>query len=142
MRTSEEASGLDPTTPLVLYDGACGFCHGSVRWMLRRESGTLLRFAPLQGSTVAQLRLAGISVPNSMNTLVLIRDSRVFVRTQAVAGAADYLRYPWRGLVLLRFVPWLPDLVYRLVARFRMRLSGARDVCSLPDPEQAARFLP
>lgn len=142
MTGPSEVSGLDSMTPLVLYDGACGFCHGWVQWILGRESGTLLRFAPLQGSTVVQLRAAGISVPDSMNTLVFVRDGQAFVRAQAVAHIAGHLHYPWRGLSVIRFVPWLPNLVYRLVARFRMRLSGAVNACELPDPAQAARFLP
>ena len=41
---------------IVLYDGVCGFCNGSVRWLIEREAGARLHYAPLQGETAAALR--------------------------------------------------------------------------------------
>ena len=44
---------------VLLYDGECGFCAGSVQFVLRREQATVrdaLHFAPLQGTFGTALR--------------------------------------------------------------------------------------
>jgi predicted DCC family thiol-disulfide oxidoreductase YuxK len=41
--------------PVVLYDGTCGLCHRSVRWLMKRDRRRLW-YAPLQGETAAALR--------------------------------------------------------------------------------------
>lgn len=142
MPTTIDCPDAELTTELVLYDGACGLCHRSVRWILDREADTRLRFAPLQGSTTSGLRDAGLAIPDSLGSVVFIHAGQVFVRARAVARVAPYLRWPWRALGVMRFLPWLPDLGYRLVARFRLRWFGTADLCLLPDPAKASRFLP
>jgi len=42
---------------LMLYDGLCGFCNGSVRWVARRDRRDRFRFAP-QESALGQAVLA------------------------------------------------------------------------------------
>ena len=39
--------------PVVLYDGTCGLCHRSVRWLMKRDRRRLW-YAPLQGETFAR----------------------------------------------------------------------------------------
>ena len=41
--------------PIVFYDGTCGMCSASVRWILKNDEVGVLRFAPLQGETFAKL---------------------------------------------------------------------------------------
>ena len=45
-----------PPARIVLYDGVCGFCNGSVRWLIARDRDARLHYAPLQGETAAALR--------------------------------------------------------------------------------------
>ena len=47
--------------PLILYDGVCGLCHASVRWLMKRDRGRL-RYAPLQGETASALRARSSAV--------------------------------------------------------------------------------
>jgi predicted DCC family thiol-disulfide oxidoreductase YuxK len=39
--------------PLMLYDGLCGFCNTSVRWVARRDRADRFRFAPQQSPLAA-----------------------------------------------------------------------------------------
>lgn len=127
----------------MLYDGTCGLCHRSVKWLLHHERAAELRFAPLQGDTAAELRARFADIPKDLDSVVLIDGGRAYLRSKAFLHVARYLRAPWRWAYAWR---WLPapvlDLGYRVIAAVRYRLFGRADACEVPSPGQRARFLP
>ena len=128
--------------PVVLYDGTCGLCHRSVRWILRHERDHDVQFAPLQGETAAALRAEHPEIPEELSTIVFVEGGRVHLRSKAFLFAARHLRAPWRWGYAVRWLPaLLLDLGYRLIARIRYRIWGHVDVCELPAPEHRGRFL-
>ena len=128
--------------PLVLYDGVCGLCAKSVRWILRHERDHELRFAALQGVTTAALRVKYPEIPTTLESVVLITNGEAHVRSKAFLHIAKHLRAPWRWIYAFR---WLPAFVlngpYRIIAATRYRIFGKSDSCELPSPAQRARFL-
>jgi predicted DCC family thiol-disulfide oxidoreductase YuxK len=129
--------------PVVLYDGTCGLCSKSVRWILRHERDHDLMFAPLQGETAAELRRKLPRIPQTLESVVLVDGERVHLRSKAFMYTARHLRAPWRWGYAMRWFPALiADLGYRLIAAIRYRIWGRVDLCDLPSPEQRARFLP
>jgi predicted DCC family thiol-disulfide oxidoreductase YuxK len=130
------------TAPVLLYDGTCGLCDRSVRWILRHERDRELTFAPLQGETAAALRARHHDIPDALESVVLIENDRVRVRSKAFLYLARHLRAPWRWAYRLRWLPAvLLDLGYRVIARVRYRVWGRVDMCELPANEHRARFL-
>lgn len=130
-----------PPPPIVLYDGTCGLCHRSVRWLLRRDRGRL-RYAPLQGETAAALR-THLPIPTELASVVLVDGDRVYLRSKVFLHAARHLTRPWRWAYALRWLPaWPLDLGYRLVARVRYRLFGRYDTCQRPTAAETAQLLP
>lgn len=128
--------------PIVLYDGTCGLCSKSVRWLLAHERDHELRFAPLQGETAAALRVRFPEIPETLESVVLVDGGRARLRSKAFLYAARHLRAPWRWMYGLRWVPaFLLDLGYRVIAKLRHRIWGRVDLCDLPAPEHRARFL-
>jgi predicted DCC family thiol-disulfide oxidoreductase YuxK len=128
---------------VVLYDGACGLCHRTVAWLVRRDRGRQLWFAPLQGETAARLRALHSEIPRGLDTVVLVDAGGVHLRGQAVVRAARHLDPPWRWVGWLGLLPGpVVDLAYRLVAQARHRVWGRLDVCTAPAVEDRARFLP
>lgn len=129
--------------PLVLYDGTCGLCAKSVRWILRHEADHELEFAPLQGATTSALRAAYPDLPQSIDTVVLIADGKAHLRSKAFLYLAKHLRAPWRWAHAFRWFPgFVLDIGYRLIAAIRYRVWGNVDACEVPAPEQRVRFLP
>ncbi len=67
---TEQGAAVAPTLPpgsgLVLYDGYCVLCNGSIRWLLRRDGKGVFYFAP-QASAMAQQVMArhGIAVASA-----------------------------------------------------------------------------
>jgi predicted DCC family thiol-disulfide oxidoreductase YuxK len=128
--------------PILLYDGTCGLCHRSVRWVLRHERDRELVFAPLQGATAAALRARWPQIPLAVESIVLVADDRVHLRSKALLYAAGHLRAPWRWMHAWRWLPgFAMDLGYRAVAAVRYRLWGRAELCDVPSPENRARFL-
>ncbi|HEY1817892.1 MAG TPA: DCC1-like thiol-disulfide oxidoreductase family protein [Kofleriaceae bacterium] len=130
--------------PVLLYDGTCGLCSASVRWILAHERDHELRFAPLQGETAAELRTRHAEIPTELDSVVLVDDDdHVYVRSKTFLHVARHLRGPWRVGYYVRWFPaFLLDVFYRLIARIRYRIWGRVDACELPSPENRARFLP
>jgi predicted DCC family thiol-disulfide oxidoreductase YuxK len=129
--------------PVILYDGTCGLCHRSVRWILRHERDTSLQFAPLQGATAAALRVRHPNIPVDLDSVVLVDAGHVHLRSRAFLYTARYLRAPWRWGYAMRWLPApLLDLGYRVIAAVRYRLFGRADLCDVPSPAHRVRFLP
>lgn len=128
----------------IYYDGECGFCHGWVRRVLRREPpGGLFRFAPLAGTTFAARvppeRRAGMASTFVVET----EDGRLLLRTDAVIHVLRRLDRR-RAAALLAILPRpVRDLGYRAVAAVRRSLAPRpRDACPVVDAETRARFDP
>ncbi len=141
---------LHAEAPLVLYDGYCGLCDRSVRWLVAADRRAVLRFAPLQGETAAPiLARHGISPSADFRTLLLVEHAgtpreRLRARSDGALAALAAVG-GWRaGLArLARLVPrLLRDWVYDFIARHRFRWFGRLDACRIPTPVERVRFLP
>lgn len=129
--------------PLLLFDGECGLCARSVRFILDRDRKKRLRFAPLQSELGRGIVASQGLDPNDLTTLVLVEEgARVSLRSTAVLRACGDLRMPWRLAKGFLIVPrFLRDGVYRWVAKHRLRWFGTADSCRLPTPEESSRFV-
>ncbi len=131
---------------LVFYDGTCGFCHRSVRFLVARDaSGEAFRFAPLEGETL-RARLSEeerLALPDSL--AVMTEDGRLLTRSAAMVHVLRALGGAWAGCArLLEAVPEsLRDRAYDAFARHRKRLfPSPEESCPVPAAGIRARFDP
>ena len=134
-------------TPILLYDGVCGFCAGSVRLILRHERRSTLRFAPLESRAGAAIRERHPEL-EGVDSMVWVEPGtsggeRVLVRSDAALRIGAYLGGIWGVLAApARLVPRpIRDAVYNAVARLRHRISGSLDACVVPAQDVRARCL-
>jgi predicted DCC family thiol-disulfide oxidoreductase YuxK len=137
--------------PLMLYDGLCGFCNRSVRWITRRDHADRFRFAPQQSPLAAAIfSRHGIDRETMLktNSVYLVLDAgsnheRLLTQSDVPVTTLLALGGGWRILgYLLRAVPFFArNAAYRLTARNRYRLSGRYDVCPLPSEADRMKFL-
>ncbi|MFR9731086.1 thiol-disulfide oxidoreductase DCC family protein [Saccharopolyspora sp. MS10] len=121
-------------TPVLIYDGDCGFCTRSVRIAARLPLRA--RIAPWQEADLAALR----TTEQRARHEVLWVDERGAVSGGAAAVAAllRHCGFPWSVPGFLLSLPVLravAALVYRAIAANRHRLPGATPACALP-PER------
>lgn len=130
------------TPPVLFFDGECGLCNRSVRWLFRRDHRRLLKFAPLQGEVAA--RTIGV-LPNDIRewSIVLWDEEGVHYESDAALRAVAAVGGLWRlarGFLLVPRV--IRNVVYRFIARRRVRWFGRVASCALLSPEDRARLLP
>jgi predicted DCC family thiol-disulfide oxidoreductase YuxK len=128
--------------PIVLFDGVCKFCNGSVNFIIDQDVKQRFRFAPLQ-SEMAQAMLRRFGLPaTDFDTMILIENGRAYARSSAALRIARILGGWWSLLVVLFAVPpFLRDGAYNLLAVNRYRWFGKTETCRVPTPELRARFL-
>jgi predicted DCC family thiol-disulfide oxidoreductase YuxK len=136
-----------PDGPVLLYDGLCGFCDGTVQFILEHDRHGTLRFATLQGE-YARGVIARHPELQGVDSLVLVEPAndstseRVSVRSAGALRLARYLGGPWHLARAVAIVPrFLRDWAYDGFARIRYRVFGRYDSCPIPSPEQRARFI-
>ena len=138
----EETGVTGPPGPVAFFDGVCNLCNGSVRFVIERDPHKHFQFAPLQSETATTL-IGRTADPLAMpDSIVLVDDGRLYVRSTAALRIARRLRFPWPLLWLFMAVPRpLRDWVYDLIARHRYGWFGKRDSCMVPTKEIRDRFL-
>jgi len=131
---------------VLLYDGRCGLCSRTVRFVLRHERAHTLRFAALDGE-FARAVIARHPELDGVDSIVWIERAgsdaeSAAVRSEAALRVARYMGGPWRLALAGRMLPraWR-DAGYDFVARHRHRLIPGADRCPIPAPGSESRFL-
>jgi predicted DCC family thiol-disulfide oxidoreductase YuxK len=127
---------------LILYDGHCNLCNGSVNWVIDHDPAGRFVFAPLQ-SDLGRATLARFGLDaRRTESVVLVEGDRATTKSDAALRIARGLALPWRFLALLVVLPVrLRDWVYDQIAGNRYRWFGRSETCRMPTPELAARFV-
>ena len=134
------------STEILFFDGACGLCHRSVRFVLAEDRDPeTLAFAPLQGETFAPHRTprAHDDLPDSV--VLLEPDKTLLVRSAAVLRMLARIGGYWRliGAVASALPRRLLDSLYDGIARVRHKVfPRPSEACPLLPPEVRSRFLP
>ena len=127
---------------MVLFDGTCAFCEGSVKFIARRDAAGRFRFGASQSPQAAALLAQHGFTRDMARSIVLIEDGQIYLRSTATLRIARQLTMPWRLAGVLLWVPRpLRDGVYRVVAAIRHRVAGRSNACEVPPPELRSRMI-
>lgn len=127
---------------IILFDGVCNFCNGSVNFIIERDPEKYFKFAPLQ-SEVGQKLLGEHRIDKTAtDSVVLIEDGKVYLRTTAALRIARRLSGAWRYFYGFSIIPaGFRDVFYKLFAKYRYLMFGKQTACAVPTPEMRERFL-
>jgi predicted DCC family thiol-disulfide oxidoreductase YuxK len=109
--------------PVVFFDGCCALCDASVRWLAKRDSRGILRFAPLAGETAKK---NGLSATNGAGTMYLQDEQGLHCRSTAALRSLLPVGGVWAvlGSLLLSVPRPIRDSVYQMVAKNRYAWFG------------------
>ena len=126
---------------VILFDGTCAFCEGSVRFIAARDGG-YFKFGASQTPEARGLLEQHHVDRQAARSIILIEDGHVYLRSTAVLRIARHMGAPWKAAAVFRWVP-LPirDAVYRVIAAVRHRIAGESNACEIPPPEIRARLI-
>ena len=127
---------------LVLFDGICNFCSGSVLFIIRRDPKGYFRFAALQTeSGIMLMKKHNINLTKT-DSIILIENNKVYYRSSAALRIARKLKGGWKLFYAAMIIPpFIRNFFYDLVARNRYRWFGKRDHCFVPDQNVKGRFI-
>jgi predicted DCC family thiol-disulfide oxidoreductase YuxK len=138
---------VKPSSKAILFfDGDCGLCNRSVRFLIRKDKQQRLYFAPLQG--IAAQAILPAELRESLTTIVYQRvasdgQTSLLVRSDAALLALIDTGSSWRFLARIALV--LPlrfrDWAYDQIAERRGKLKKAA-ACKMPTKEAQRRILP
>ena len=142
VRAGADGEVNDDDHPVVLFDGVCNLCNGSVQFIIAHDPHAQFRFAPLQSESARRLLGESEARGPFPDSVILIERGYVSTRSAAALRIARRLKFPWPLLYALVVVPSpLRDMGYDFIARNRYKWFGKREACMLPTPELRARFL-
>jgi predicted DCC family thiol-disulfide oxidoreductase YuxK len=128
---------------IILFDGVCNLCNGSVIFVLKHEKDSSFRFASLQ-SDPGQKLLKWCSLPLDYSEAVIYLEyGNFFSGSTAALKLGQKLVFPWSilaslGLLVPKFIR---DWVYSQIGKHRYQWFGKRDVCMVPTENLRSRFL-
>jgi predicted DCC family thiol-disulfide oxidoreductase YuxK len=143
---------------LVIFDGVCNLCNGTVNFIIKRDPAAKFIFLPMQSDLAREILIehgqskrqfqsatstrldAEFSL--ATDTLVLVKNGHCYVRSNAALQIASELSGFWHLLNVLRIFPRpIRDWGYRVVARNRYAIWGKTDHCMVPTAAVRARFV-
>ena len=133
---------IQPGERVVLFDGVCKLCNGWAKFLIRHDAEQRFRLASVQ-SAEGQALLAWGGLPTErFDSMALIENGQMLLRSDALLRIVAQLPKPWRLLVWLRLIPRpIRDWCYDRIALNRYRLFGRYDSCLIPNADHARRFL-
>ncbi|WP_395751067.1 thiol-disulfide oxidoreductase DCC family protein [Prosthecobacter sp.] len=136
-------SHYDPSHDhLLLFDGVCHLCDNSVKFILKRDPGGKIKFAPIQSALGSRLYTEHGLDPAAPNAMLFITPRGAFKASDAALEIARTLGGVWKLALVFKLLPSvLRDAAYYIIARNRYRWFGRDDACMMPTPELRARML-
>ncbi len=131
------------THPIILYDGVCNLCEGSVRFVLARDSARRFCFAALQSERGRQLLAQhGLQAFGDLSAVVLLQDGKAYVKSDAAILIASQLDPPWPFFARLAFLPRpVRDRIYDFIGTRRYHWFGKKVECWMPTGDLKDRFI-
>ena len=127
--------------PVILFDGVCNFCNGSVNFLIRLDKKAQFRFSPLQ-SDFGQVMLKFEKLPPQPDSFILVIGDQWYEKSSAALKILGLLPWYWKWTQIFWLVPkFLRDGLYEFISRNRYKWFGKKDQCVIPTPEVKHRFL-
>ncbi|MBP7807745.1 MAG: DUF393 domain-containing protein [Bacteroidia bacterium] len=135
-----EISDINSKT-VLFFDGNCGLCNRSVKFVLRKEKKSELIFSALQ-SEFAKKTLQPFNLEGQLDSMVLLENGKIHLQSSAALRVTKYLKGLWPLMMIFIIVPpFIRNGIYNYVAKNRITWFGTADYCEMMTPELRKRFL-
>jgi predicted DCC family thiol-disulfide oxidoreductase YuxK len=128
---------------IILFDGVCNLCNGSVIFILQHEHEPVFKFASIQSEAGKEL-LTWCGYPRGYSEAVILIDhGETYSGSTAALKIGQTLKFPWSivaslGLIVPKMVR---DWGYNQIGKHRYQWFGKRDICMIPTENLRSRFL-
>ncbi|NOS85852.1 MAG: thiol-disulfide oxidoreductase DCC family protein [Ignavibacteria bacterium] len=127
---------------IILFDGVCNLCNGSVNFFITRDKKDIFRFAALQSDVGIELQKKLKIDHENIESFILIDGNNYYKKSTAALRVAVMLGFPYNLLYPFLLIPsFIRNSVYDIIARYRYKWFGKKEYCRIPTPEEKAKFL-
>ena len=117
---------------IVLFDGICNLCNGSVRFILKNDKSKMIKVSSLQSETGKNLLWQAGFPEDSIFSVIYFRGEKIYQRSEAVLQILKDMGGIWKLFYGFIIIPaFIRDFFYNVIARYRYRIFGKRDQCTL-----------
>jgi predicted DCC family thiol-disulfide oxidoreductase YuxK len=115
---------------VIFFDSECCLCSRLVQFILQRSNN--LHVASLKSDTAKKLLNQNYAGIQSLNTLALLENNTLYVKSDAVLRIFRKMHGLWPLLQVFRIVPVpVRDKLYETIARNRLKWFGQNENCLL-----------
>lgn len=121
------------TPYILLYDGDCGLCHRSVRFLYKRDRKHRLTFVPLKSPLGIELtNQSGIDTKRIDSIVLIEQKVAYFIKSRAVLKSLNALGGLWKLVYPLLILPtFFGDWIYDFIAKRRLKWFK-KPQCAIP----------
>lgn len=134
---------MEENKKIILFDGVCNLCNGSVQFVIKRDKKDAFRYAAIQSEVGAQLIAERHIDTSQVDSIILIEPGvAYFTKSDAALEIAGKLGGLWKLTSVFKWIPKsIRDVIYDFVARNRYKWFGKQESCMIPTPELKTKFL-
>lgn len=127
---------------ILLFDGVCNLCSGSMLFVIKRDAKRQIRYAPIQ-SKQGKMLMNKYGIEEAyLGSLIFIDEGKVYLRSTGALRLCKYLKGLWPLLYVLILVPpFIRNAFYGTVSKYRYSLFGKQETCMVPTVELKSLFL-
>lgn len=117
---------------IILYDGICNLCNGTMSFLTRIDTKNKLLMIPLQSDEGKHFLNKFSLSDKELSSVVFVCGNTMFMKSSAVLHILKELKNGWSLAYVLILIPRpVRDFFYGLVAKYRYKLFGTSDTCSV-----------
>ena len=125
---------MDRKKSIIVFDGICSLCNKFVLFVIKRDYNDNFRFISIQNPNLHKY----LSSPNKIdaieaNSILLINhEGDIKIKSEAIALIFCKLKGLKSLTLIMNFFPnIIRNVVYSLVAKYRYKIFGKTDHCSM-----------
>ena len=132
----------EQASKILLFDGVCNLCNGSVLFVIKRDKKKQIRYAAIQ-SKQGKMLMEKYGIEEAyLGSLIFIDEGKVYLRSTGALRLCKYLKGLWPMLYLLIIIPpFIRNFFYDTISKYRYKLFGKYETCMVPTNELKSLFL-
>ena len=126
---------------IILFDGVCNLCNGTVLFLIKHDKKNNLHFAAQQSSAVNKI-MQQYFVLNDSKSVVLIKDEKVYYKSDAIIEISKLLVGWPRLFIVISILPkGFRNWFYDIIANNRYKFFGKKEHSSIPSKANEHKFI-
>jgi predicted DCC family thiol-disulfide oxidoreductase YuxK len=128
---------------IILFDGVCNLCNGTVQFIIKHDKKDIFRFVALQSELGIEIcNYIGVDRTKIDSIILYHPGVAYYYKSSAVLEIVEDLGgiYGLTGIFKI-FPEKFRNYIYDYVAKNRYKWYGKKESCMIPTPELKAKFI-